>query len=333
MRRKLHAIILGLVVILWGSGWAFAAEKVVIKLAHHHAPRGTVDQTANKFKEVIRAKSGGAIEVQVFPGGQLGQEMELIDGVHMGTIDMSIVSPSLMANKYHPAMVLDALPYLFLSWKHVNQTLNGPVGEKCTNLMLKRSDIRFLRYLLVGFRDMLFVDKKIETVDQIRGLKMRAPEAWPWIRMYELLGAKATPITWGEIYTALQTKVVDGMDAPPQSFLDMKFYEVAKYVLKTNSMFGPVVLVINEKLYQRLPESSRKVIQDSALEAVDYVSWNVAYPAEEAAYLKLKDLGLTISETDRTAWRKKVLPQHEEYANQRGPEAKELLEIVYKLAQ
>ena len=220
MRQKLWVVTVaaGLVSILLGSGWVLGAEKVVIKLAHHHVPHGIVDQAANKFKEVITAKSGGAIEVQVFPAGQLGQEMEEIDGVHMGTIDMAFVSPSFMDKKYHPVMGLDALPYLFTSWKHADQTLNGPVGERCTDFMLKKSSIHILRYLLIGFRDMLFVQKKIETVEQMRGLKMRSPEAWAWIRMYELLGARPTPITWGEVYSGLQTKIVDGMDTPPRVF-------------------------------------------------------------------------------------------------------------------
>jgi tripartite ATP-independent transporter DctP family solute receptor len=333
MRQKLWVVTVavGLVSILLGSGWVLGAEKVVIKLGHHHTPRGIVDQAANKFKEVISAKSHGAIEVQVFPAGQLGQEMEAIDGVHLGTIDMSIVSPGLMG-KYHPVMGLDALPYLFTDWKHSDRALNGPVGEKIVELMLKRSNIHILRFLHLGFRDMLFVDKKIETVEQMRGLKMRAPEAWAWIRMYELLGSKPTPITWGEVYSGLGTGIVDGMDSPPQMMLDMKFFEVAKHVLKTNCMFSTITLVIHEKFYQRLPEASRKVLRDSAVEAIDNVNWNVSYPAEQAAYEKLKDRGLTVSETDRTPWRKKVLPQHEEYAKLRGPEAKELIDMVYKLS-
>ncbi|MBI2113962.1 MAG: TRAP transporter substrate-binding protein [candidate division NC10 bacterium] len=290
MWRKLWMVIVGMVLILWIGGWAVAGEKVVIKLGHHHAPGGVVDQTANKFKDVIRAKSGGTIEVQVFPGAQLGQEMEAIDGVHLGTVDMSIVSPSLMG-KYHPAMGLDALPYLFDDWKHVDRALNGPVGAKMAELMLKRSNIRILRFLHLGFRDMLFVEKKIESADQMRGLKMRSPEAWAWIRMYELLGSKPTPITWGEVYSALQTKVVEGVDAPPQMFLDMKFFEVS-----------------------------------------DHINWNVANPAEQAAYQKLKERGITVSETDRTAWRTRVLSQHEEFVKQKGPEAKELLDMVYKLS-
>ncbi len=331
MWRKLWMVIVGMVLILWFDGWAVAGEKVVIKLGHHHAPGGVVDQTANKFKDVIRAKSGGTIEVQVFPGAQLGQEMEAIDGVHLGTVDMSIVSPSLMG-KYHPAMGLDALPYLFDDWKHVDRALNGPVGAKMAELMLKRSNIRILRFLHLGFRDMLFVEKKIESADQMRGLKMRSPEAWAWIRMYELLGSKPTPITWGEVYSALQTKVVEGVDAPPQMFLDMKFFEVSKHLLKTNSMFAVLTMVVNDKFYQRLPGASRKVLGDSAVEAVDHINWNVANPAEQAAYQKLKERGITVSETDRKAWRTRVLSQHEEFVKQKGPEAKELLDMVYKLS-
>ncbi|MHA2314767.1 MAG: TRAP transporter substrate-binding protein [Candidatus Hermodarchaeia archaeon] len=335
-----YKIALKLMVILAAIAFAFlgwqsnavSAEKIVVKMGHHHAVGGTVDQAANKFRDVLKEKTKGKVEVQVFPGAQLGQEKEAIDGINLGTIDASIVSESLM-DTYQPFMALDALPFLFTSWKHVDKSLNGPVGERMAKLMLEKSKIRILRFLMLGFRDMLFVRKRITHLSEMKGLKMRAPEAWAWIRMYQLLGSKPTPITWGEVYTALQNKVVEGMDSPLSMVIDMKFFEVSKHVLLTKSMFSSISLVMNNDFYNRLPDDIKKAVDESAKEAIDYVNWEVSHKAELAAVEKLKKLGLTVdhAKPSREAWEKAVRPQHEEFAKKKGPMAKELLEMTYKL--
>lgn len=337
MDKKIEVkVMVILVIVAFGFlGWnssAASAEKIIVKMGHHHAVGGIVDKTAHKFREVLKEKTKGRVEVQVFPGAQLGQEKEAIDGINLGTIDASIVSESLM-DTYQPFMALDALPFLFSSWKHVDRSLNGPVGERMAELMLEKSNIRIHRYLLLGFRDMLFVRKRIVNLSEMRGLKMRAPEAWAWIRMYQLLGSKPTPITWGEVYTALQNKVVEGMDCPLSMVIDMKFYEATKHVLLTKSMFSSLSLVMNNGFYNRLPNDMKKAVNESSKEALDYINWEISYKAEMGAVEKLKKLGLTVDhpKPNREAWEKAVKPQHEEFAKKKGPMAKELIEMVYKL--
>ena len=183
----------------------------------------------------------------------------------------------------------------------------------------------------VGSGNFNYTLKKLDKI--FPGPGGTAPEAWAWIRMYQLLGANPTPITWGEVYTALQTKVVDGMDCPTQMILDMKFYEVAKHVLLVKNMFSSISLIMNNGFYNGLPNDIKKAVNESAKEAIDYINWEVSYKLELKAVDKLKKLGLTVdyAKPNREAWEKNVIPQHEEFAKQKGPMAKELLEMVYKL--
>ena len=338
LNRKIELkIIVILTIIVFGSlGWnsnvVSAEKKIILKMAHHATVGGLYDNTSKKFAELLQEKTKGRVEVQIFPAAQLGAEREVIDGLHLGTHDIGVVGDALM-DRYQPFMDIGTLPYLFTSWKAVDRWYNGPGGERIKKLLLEKSNIRLLDFIYLGFRDMLFVGKKIVHLSELKGLKMRAPESWAWLRMYELLGAKATPITWSEVYTALQTKVVDGMDSPQQLIIDMKFYEVTKHVLLTHNMFSTETISINNNLYNRLPADIRKAIDESAKEATEYMNWKVTYATQEDLIPKLKKLGLTVSNPTPSldAWKKAVLPQHDEWAKKRGPIARELLEMAHKI--
>jgi len=302
-------------------------EKVVIKLGHHNPAGGTVDQVAIAFQRIIKEKSGGLIEVENFPGGQMGQEREAIDGIHMGTLQMSIVSPGLM-DHFSPVMGLESLPFVFDSWEHADRALNGPAGEEMARLLLENSNIRLLGFNHSGFRQILTRNKPVTTVADIRNLKMRAPEAWAWTRMYELLGASPTPITWGEVYTALQTGVVDGACSPTRSIVDMKFYEVAKHVTLTNHMFGTMNLVINEQYFQSFNPEMQQIIKDAATEALREVNQEIVKPLVDDSVNALIAAGVQVHEVDNIEeWRNAVEPQLEEFY-QKAPQARDIMKII-----
>lgn len=327
---KLVMLIIGILTLTLVGFNLSSAGPLVIKLAHHHNVAGLVDQTANKFAELVKEKGKGEIEIQVFPAAQLGQEREEIDGVHMGTINMAIVSPGLI-DKYQKVMGIESLPFVFDNWDHADGCLYGPVGEKIKELLLKTSNIRILAWLHFGFREMMFRKKVITSLDQFKGLKMRSPEAWAWIRMFELLGAKPTPVTWGEVYTAMQMGVADGLESPPLAALDMKFDEVTKSMSLTHHMFATMVIAIHEKLYRGLSDNQKNIIEQCAIEAGKHGTNVIARPGEEKAIKTLIERGLTVTDVkDKEEWRKAVKPMHEEFAKQR-PGAKELFEMIERL--
>lgn len=308
------------------SGQDNKTEKLVIKFGHHHSVDGAVDSFANKFAEIAKQKSNGNIEIQVFPGAQLGQEQEAIDGIQLGTLQMSIISPGMM-DKYLPIYGIETMPFMFDDWDHADKSLNGSAGEKLASMLVEKSNIQVLGYMHLGFRQMITRTKPITKYEDIQGLKMRSPEAWVWIRMFEKLGTKPTPVTWGEAYTALETGVVEGMESPSHNIIDMKFFEVTENLSLTNHMFGTMTVVANKDFLGGLSEEQQKIIRDSVTEALTFANKNNK-EADESAVGKLKELGMNVFEiNDTEKWREAVKPMYEEF-QEKAPGADEIIKII-----
>jgi tripartite ATP-independent transporter DctP family solute receptor len=315
--------------LLAGPGRTEAQDKIVIKLGHHHNVGGIVDAYANKFAALMKQKTNGRVEVQVFPGAQLGQEGEAVEGVQLGTLQMTIGSSPFL-DKYVKEMGTEQLPFLFDSWEHADRALNGPVGEELGKRLLAHSNVRLLSFIPFGFRDMFFRDKPVTNLKQFKGMKMRAPQAWIYIRMLELLGARPTTVTWGEFYTALQTGVVEGGESPPTAGADMKFYEVSKYWLDTNHMFASINHMVNKRFFDGLPKDVQAAILASAKEASAEIG-RQARGIEDEAVKGMKARGIKyLDPEDREEWRKAVQPMYTEYVKER-PGAQTIIEMIQKL--
>jgi tripartite ATP-independent transporter DctP family solute receptor len=326
-RRAVLTVVVVLAVALGlAGGPAVAQDKIVIKLGHHHNVGGIVDYYAKHFSKVMAEKTKGRVEVQVFPGAQLGQEGEAVEGVHLGTLQMTIGSSPFL-DKYVKEMGTEQLPYLFDSWEHADKALNGPVGEELTKRLLERSNVRLLSFFPFGFRDMFFRDKPITGLNQLKGMKMRAPQAVIYIRMFELLGARPTTVTWGEFYTALQTGLVEGGESPPSAGLDMKFNEVSKYWLDTNHMFASINHMVNKRFFDGLPKDVQAAIQAAAREtATETTRYSRGQDAEAVKNLKAKGVQYLEPE-NREEWKKAVQPFYAEYTKDR-PGAKSIIEMI-----
>jgi tripartite ATP-independent transporter DctP family solute receptor len=274
-------------------------------------------------------KTKGRVEVQIFPGAQLGQEGEAVEGVHLGTLQMTIGSSPFL-DKYVKEMGTEQLPFLFDSWEHADRALAGPVGEELTKRLLERSNVRLLSYIPIGFRDMFFRDKPVTSLKQLKGMKMRAPQSVIYIRMFELLGARPTTVTWGEFYTALQTGLVEGGESPPTGGVDMKFYEVSKYWLDTNHMFASINHMINKRFYDGLPKDVQAAVQAVAKEVTAEIG-KQARVIDADAVKNMKGRGIQyLDPENREEWRRAVLPFYAEYGKDR-PGAQSIIEMIQKL--
>jgi len=198
---------------------AGSGEKVVIKLGHHHTVGSQVDNFAKKFAELVAQKTNGQAEVQIFPAAQLGQEAEAVEGIHLGTLQMTIGSSPFL-DKYSREQGIEQLPFIFDDWDHAQRCMKGPVAAELAKRLEQKSNVKALGWMSIGWRHMLFRDKVVDTLEGMKGLKMRSPQTDIYVKMFEALGSKPTTITWGEAYTALQTGVVDGMETPLQSGID-----------------------------------------------------------------------------------------------------------------
>ncbi len=278
-----------------------AAAAETLRIAHHHTVGGQLDKTANFFAEEIARITDGALEIQIFPAAQLGQQQEAFDQLDLGIIDMTLSPASLMDKKWPAIRHLD-LPFLWGSFEHFELAKNGEWGEALIKGMMDNSNTRIVGISGFGFRDMIFRGEAVTSVEGLEGMKMRAPEARMWIRMFELLGARPTPVTWGEVYTAMQTGVAAGLESPAVAALDMKFDEVTKSLVRTQHMFGIMVININEQRFDSLSPEYQSAILEAGWAAGDHFD-SITKKEIESAYAQMEERGMTIFDPDnRQEW-------------------------------
>jgi tripartite ATP-independent transporter DctP family solute receptor len=242
-----------------------AEEPIVLKLAHADA---TDIFTSRKhaqcltFANLVNARSGGRIEVQVYGAGALGAEREYVESIMAGTVQAGIAS-GVMGGFLPEAMVTD-IPYLFPSATIAWEVLDGAFGEKLSDLLLEKTGLRNLAFAEVGFRHFTNSKRPIHTPEDMKGLKIRVMETPLFVTMVEALGANPTPIAWTECYTALQSGVVDGEENPISTINFAKFQEVQKYLTLDGHVYGVDWFVMNNEFFESLPEDLQYIILDCA---------------------------------------------------------------------
>ncbi len=293
------------------------ASAETLRLAHHHAVGGTVDLAANQLAELVAERSGGDLEIEIFPAAQLGQELEAFQLLDQGVIDMTVTSLGLM-DQYFPPMAVTSLPFLITSWEQAEEAFAGEFGAELAEGLAEATDARLLAYLYLGFRDMLFRDDPVTDVANMDGLRMRSPESFVWIRMFELLGSEPTPVTWGEVYTAMQTGVAAGLESPAMAALDMRFNEVVTSLVQTHHMFGSMAFVINDGAWEGLTEDQQDLLTQAAIDAAFYANFEISQPGEQEAYGRLAEAGVEVLEPENlAAWSAAMEPLWGEVADQR----------------
>jgi len=303
------------------------ASAETLRFAHHHSVGGFIDKFATKFAELVKEKTNGEVDVRIIPGGQLGQERELFDLINNGGIDATFTSLGMM-DTYYPAIVVTSYPFAFKSWEHASKAFNGEFGDRIKAGLKEKSNTEIVGWLENGFRDLIFRDAPVTKLADMKGVNMRSAESHTWIRMYELMGARPTPITWGEIYLSMQTGVIAGFDSPAFAALDMKFNEVTKSLVKTNQMFAVGAIVVNKNKMATLTESQQAAVTAAGNEAGIFINETVMKPGADGAYKKMQEIGMTVVEPENPdEWRTAMLPLWDELsAKYEG--AGELLKIL-----
>lgn len=257
-------IILSALALSLGAVAHAADQKFVLKLAHGDSVDMTLSRKAvmaDVFAKEVKAKSDGRIEVQVFGAGTLGGERDFVEGVKNGFIQAGLAS-GVMANFYPPAMVTD-IPYVFASEAVADRVMDGPFGQKLSADFLSSTGMHNLCFGEVGFRDFTSGKTPIHSPKDLAGMKIRVQETPIYITEMKALGAQPTPIAFTELYTALQTGVVDGEENPIPTIIFAKFYEVQKHVTLDGHNYGVDWFVLSDKFWNGLPPDLQKVVQDA----------------------------------------------------------------------
>lgn len=281
---------------------AAAQQKFTMKLGLANDPGHYHTKAARKFAELMAERTKGGVQVEVFPAQQLGTEPEMISLTSQGTIQMFFASPGHVGGYVKEYQIM-LCPFIWRDYDHLKKTMQGPIGQEMAKKMLDSHGIRVLDALIVnGARHLTTANKAIMRPEDLRGMKIRAPQAPIYLAAVKAMGANPVPIDFAELYMALQQGVVDGEENALGTIDGMKFYEVQKYVMLTGHIFQSQVAGINEKYFASLPQEYRDAVLKAIEEARDYNN-KLQSESDVIASKKFKDLGITIIQPDVEAFR------------------------------
>jgi tripartite ATP-independent transporter DctP family solute receptor len=281
---------------------AFAQAKTTLKLGHLANEENVWHKASLKFAEEVAKRTNGEIEVKVFPNEQLGKETDLIKGIQLGTVDFTITGESLQ--NWAPSAALLAVPYAIRDIEHLDKVVNGPVGQKISQNIEEKTQLRPLAYFARGARE-LTSNRPIKTPDDLNGLKLRVPNVPLFVKVWEALGAKPIPMAFSEVFTSLQNHTIDAQENPLALIKSASFFEVQKYVNKTDHVLSWIYLVGGAKKLGRLPEAQQKAIAEAAQAARAYER-ELFLKDEQQLADDLKAKGMEFVEVDKAAFAKKA---------------------------
>jgi TRAP-type transport system periplasmic protein len=252
---------------LAASGIASAQDRT-FKFALQNPKGHPLEIGAQKFAELVAAKSGGKLKVNVFAGGTLGGDAANVSALQGGTIEFVQLNSGILASQVKDFAVFD-FPFLFANAREADALVDGPVGQKLHG-MLADKGIVGLAYVELGFRNITNSRKPINTVDDIAGLKLRVIPNAINIDWVKALGANPTPMAFPEVYAGLEQKAIDGQENPLSVILANKFFEVQKHLAVTNHQYNPQSIIFSKKVWDTLAPADQKILQDAAKEAAAF---------------------------------------------------------------
>tara|TARA_Y100000741_G_scaffold106159_1_gene79300 strand:+ start:1308 stop:2279 length:972 start_codon:yes stop_codon:yes gene_type:complete len=288
-------------------------SSTVIKLAHSLDVSHPVHRAMVFMSEKVKEKSGGKMIVDIYPGGQLGNERELIELLQIGSLAMTKVSTAPLEG-FIPDMKIFGMPYLFQDDQHRWNVLNGPIGKK----LLVSGESYFLKgmcYYDAGSRSFYTKNRSIKTPSDLKGMKIRVQKSQTSINMVKSLGGSATPIPWGELYTSLQQGVVDGAENNPPSFHLSKHYEVCKFYSLDEHTSIPDVLIMSTHVWSSLSQNEKIWLQTSIDESVIYQK-KLWLQATKEALDKIKNSGVEVIYPDKKLFQESVKSMYDNYKNE-----------------
>ena len=291
MKRLMLKTVLAAVA-LAAVGLASAQEKT-FKLALQNPKGHPLATGAEKFAELVAAKSGGKLKVNVFPGGTLGGDAPNVSALQGGTLELVLLNSGILASQVKPFEVYD-FPFMFANAKEADAVVDGAFGQKM-HASLADKGIVGLAYFELGFRNITNSKKPLTTVEDIAGLKLRViPNAInvDWVKA---VGANPTPLAFPEVYAALEQKAIDGQENPLSVILANKFFEVQKHLAVTNHQYNPQSLIFSKKVWDTLSADEKKTFQDSAVEAARFQR-QVSRDAAASTLDALKKAGMQVTE-------------------------------------
>ncbi len=272
--------------------------KVSFRLASNHPEEHPVTPSLREFTELAGEKSKDSVKIELSPNGLLGQERDVIELVKSGTLEMAKVSASALEG-FEESYSIFSLPYTFQSTEHFYNVMDN--SEAVQDIFTKTKDQGWfaIGWYSGGSRSIYTIDKKVETPADMKGMKIRVQESPTSISMIKAMGGSPTPMSFGEVYTALQQGIIDGAENNEMALTANKHGEVAKVWSYTEHQYVPDVLIISTKAWEKLSEEQQQAVIDAAKESSETHKERWA-TATEAAVAEAKEMGVEFNKIDKT---------------------------------
>ncbi|MGE4584841.1 MAG: TRAP transporter substrate-binding protein [Sphaerochaeta sp.] len=299
-----------------GQGESKSAEpqKMILKVGLNNPITHPLDQGIVKFGEILKEKSNGRFELQIFPGGQLGKPAVHLQSLQSGVLDMTMIMPATLADYGAEDLKVFTFPYLFDSVEHARAFQKTEAGQKLFDSIQSSGT----RMVAIGSyqesaRHYFFTKKKVTKVSDMKGLKIRANEGAIALENMAALGCNPVSIAFTELYSALQTGIVDGAEQPLSGFYNNQFQEVAKYMVLDGHELSPNIVLFSEITWNKLSAADQKLIKDAFAESVPY--FNELSDSQDSVLMeKILNSGVEVYKPENPAeWRAAVQSVYDKY--------------------
>ncbi|MBC06095.1 TRAP transporter substrate-binding protein [Thalassospira sp.] len=301
LKKTTKKLIFAGVAAMMMSTSAIAAE-VTLKLGHLANEQNAWHKAAVKFGEEVSALTDGRVEVQVFPNETLGKEIDLINGMQLGSVDMTITGESLQ--NWAPMAALLAVPYAYPTLEDMDAVASGEIGQQISQQIIEKARIRPIAYFARGPRN-LTSNREIKSPDDLNGLKLRVPNVPLFVDVWKTLGAQPTPMAFSEVFTSLQAGTIDAQENPLALIDSASFNEVQKFVNKTEHVRSWIYLTISELTWAKLSDEDKDAVMEAAKRAQEYER-GLFVADEERLTQTLQSKGMTFVEVDTAAFAQKA---------------------------
>ena len=306
------------------SALAVQAQELVLRSSDTH-PDGYPTVEAVKYMgKLIEERTNGRIGIEVFHSAQLGEEKDTIEQTRFGVIDMNRISIGPF-NNLIPETAIVSLPFIFRDSDHMHKVMDGPIGEEIL-AAFEPHDLIGLAYYDGGSRSFYNSEKPITSIEDLQGMKFRVMQSDVFVDMVNALGANATPMPYGEVYSAIQTGVIEGAENNFPSYESSGHFEVAKYITLDEHLIVPEVLVMAKSTWDKLTPEDQEIVRQAAKESVPYMRelWE---EREKASEEKVRAAGVeVVTEIDKSPFIEAMVPVYEKYVT--TPELQSLVERI-----
>jgi tripartite ATP-independent transporter DctP family solute receptor len=317
--------------VLLGAGAACVhagvSSALVLTASDVHVADYPTVQALRWMSDMISRESRGELSIRVYHSGQLGRENDTVDLARFGALDITRINFASLNNTF-PATQAMSLPYVFDSTEHMRRSVDGTAGRSILQAFERRGLVGLAIYDS-GARCFYNHSHAVSEPGDLKGLKIRVPPSDMFVSLVRVLGANPTPLSYGEIFSALQTKLIDGAENNWTSFQTSRHFEVARFWAQSEHSYSPEAVLMSQRRYQQLSQQQQELVRAAATQSVPYMRqlWD---SSEASARAAVEKAGVTVTQVNRMAFRKAAAPLLASYMN--DPELQRIYQEIRAVA-